>query len=163
MFAGLAAPALLSSAHAQGLALPTGPVLLSVTGAVGNPNRGGRADFDRAMLEALPSKRLATATVWTSGVPQFEGPLARDVLALAGARGERVRAIALNDYAIEMPVQDFIDYDVILALRMDGRVLTVRDKGPVWIVYPRDRHVALQEAVRDNRWVWQLRTLQVRG
>jgi hypothetical protein len=154
----LAAPA-----HAEPrLAAPTGPVLLSVTGRLSRPNRGAQADFDRAMLEALPRHRLDTATNWTSGIRRFEGPLVRDVLAEAGAEGERVTAVALNDYTIEVPMRDFTDYDVVLAMRMDGQVLTVRNKGPLWMVYPRDRHAELRSSLYDSRWIWQLRTLQVR-
>ncbi|MBP0447118.1 molybdopterin-dependent oxidoreductase [Roseomonas sp. SSH11] len=153
----LAAPA-----HAQSRpAAPTGPVLLSVTGRITRPNRGAQADFDRAMLEALPRHRLQTGTNWTSGIRSFEGPLARDVLAAAGAEGERVRAVALNDYTIEIPMRDFTEYDVILAMRMDGQVLTVRNKGPVWVVYPRDHHSELRVSLYDSRWIWQLRTMQV--
>ncbi|SHI71408.1 hypothetical protein SAMN02745194_00911 [Roseomonas rosea] len=154
----LAAPARADSR----LAAPIGPVLLSVTGRLSRPNRGAQADFDRVMLEALPRHRLDTATNWTTGVRRFEGPLVRDVLAAAGAEGERVTAVALNDYTIEIPLKDFQDYDVILAMRMDGQVLTVRNKGPVWVVYPRDRHPELRNSLYDSRWIWQLRTLQVR-
>ncbi|HEY8610973.1 MAG TPA: molybdopterin-dependent oxidoreductase [Roseomonas sp.] len=154
---------LATPARAQaGLAAPAGPVLLSVTGRVSRPNRGAQADFDRAMLEALPSHSLSTATNWTSGVRRFEGPLVRDALAQAGAQGERAMAVALNDYAIEIPMTDFEEYDVILALRMDGQALTVRNKGPIWLVYPRDEHPEIRNSMYDSRWIWQLRTLQVR-
>ena len=42
-----------------------------------------------------------------------------------------------------------------------GRELLARGKGPVWIVYPRDKVPALRDAKFDHRWVWQLRTLTV--
>lgn len=151
------------AARAQAaLPAPTGPVLLSVTGQVSRTNRGGQAEFDRGMLEALPNHPLQTATNWTEGTRRFDGPLVRTVLAAAGASGQVVTAVALNDYTIEIPMEDFEQYDVVLAMRMNGTVLTLRNKGPLWIVYPRDRHAELRNSLYDSRWVWQLRTLQVR-
>jgi hypothetical protein len=113
------------------------------------------------MIQALPAHRLETSTVVTDGVQSFDGVLMRDLLAAAGAQGGSVTARALNDYAIEIPMSDFHDYDVVLALRMGGEDLTARDKGPLWIVYPRDDHAALQDIRYDYRWVWQLIHVEV--
>ena len=85
----------------------------------------------------------------------------RDILARAGAKGETVRATALNDYVMEIPVEDFHRFDVLAALYMDGVELSPRDKGPVWIVYPRDAYPELADIRYDVRWVWQLVTLHV--
>ncbi len=52
-------------------------------------------------------------------------------------------------------------FQPVLATKVDGRALTIRDKGPLWIVYPRDHHKILQDAKYDARWVWQLNKLHV--
>ncbi len=39
---------------------------------------------------------------------------------------------------------------------MNGKPMRVRDKGPLWLVYPRDQRAELQNAVMDERWIWQL-------
>ena len=85
----------------------------------------------------------------------------RDVLGQVGATGTRVRASAHNDYLIEIPIEDFYAFDVILAHSMDGAPLSPRDKGPLWIIYPRDAHRELQDIRYDYRWVWQLRLIEV--
>ena len=77
------------------------------------------------------------------------------------ASGDRVRATALNDYAIEFDADEFQRYDVLAAWSMDGEVLQPTDKGPLWIVYPRDAHPELQDIRYDYRWVWQLVRLDV--
>ena len=141
---------------------PTGRVVLTLRGAIAAGNRPGRADFDREMLLALGPRRISTPTAWTDGVKSFEGVLVRDVLTRVGAVGRVIRAQAVNDYQISIPREDFETYDVILALRMDGRDLTLRDKGPIWIVYPRGEHPELDDAQFNSRWVWQLRSLEVR-
>lgn len=131
--------------------------LLTVTGQIAAPP----AALTRSDIEALPQHRLTTSTTVTDGTPAFEGFLMRDLLARLGAEGEEVIAIALNDYRVAIPLSDFHDYDVIGALSMDGEALSARDKGPIWIVYPRDDHRDLQDIRYDTRWVWQLTSLHV--
>jgi hypothetical protein len=142
-------------ATAADLPEPTGEVILTVSDRAGDTV----ARFDRAMLEALPQTTVATSTDWTDGQPVFTGPLARDVLAAAGVSGTIVDAGALNDYHVTFPAADFADWDVILAMTMDGTPLSVRDKGPIWIVYPRDDNPGLANPEVNSRWVWQLQSL----
>lgn len=132
-------------------------VLLELTGAV----NGGRVEISRSDLDAMEWHEIATSTTVTDGQPLFRGVLMRDILAHAGAEGETVKAQALNDYNIDIPIADFHDFDVIAALFMNGTALTPRDKGPIWIVYPRDDHLLLADIRYDMRWVWQLSALHV--
>lgn len=143
------------------LEIPAGPVILELYGNIGRTNSGDAARFDMEMLRALPVHALETTTSVTDGVRHFEGFLMRDLLELVSAQGEIVRAIALNDYLIDIPVEDFIQFDVLVAYEMDGEPLHVRDKGPLWIVYPRDDHRELQDIRFDYRWVWQLYRLDI--
>ncbi|PJE30985.1 hypothetical protein SAMN06297129_3692 [Pseudooceanicola antarcticus] len=121
---------------------------------------GQEEHFDRERLLALPQHELVTHTSVTDGVQTFTGPFMRDLLAEAGVTAETLTAIALNDYQIELPAEDFTRYDVVAALEMNGETLTPRDKGPIWIVYPRDEFVELQDIYYDYRWVWQLVRLE---
>jgi hypothetical protein len=95
-------------------------------------------------------------------VSAFEGPLLCDLLERLGADGTVLRAKALNDYAVDIPAEDCERYPVILALTRDGKDLSRRDMGPIWIVYPRDDHPELQLETINARWVWQLTELEVR-
>ena len=151
MFLALAGTA----ARGADLPEPAGEVILTVSDASGEHV----ARFDHAMLEALPQASVVTTTDWTDGQHTFTGPLARDVLAAAGVSGTTVDAGALNDYHVTMPAADFAEWDVILAMTIDGEVLSVRDKGPLWIVYPRDEHPELALPEINSRWVWQLQSL----
>jgi hypothetical protein len=146
---------------ADALPQPSGPVVLEVTGSIRNTNSGGAARFDRQMLEALGPRKLRTSSAWTTGEAEFEGILARDLLDAVGAEGTNVTASALNDYAIAIPLQELRRYPVMLALKMNGEYLKVRDKGPIWIVYPRDQYTELQDSLTDKKWVWQLQKLRI--
>lgn len=148
-------------AEEQPLPDPKGEVVLTVAGQLARANLDGTAVFDEAMLAALPATSVETTTVVTDGVRRFDGFLMRDLLALVGAEGETVTATALNDYEIEIPITDFWQFDVLVATHMDGRRLLPSDKGPLWIVYPRDDHAKLQDIRYDYRWVWQLVRLDI--
>lgn len=144
------------------LAPPSGRVLLTVTGAIEFTNAPGKAEFDRDMLRRLKTSTLRTSTSWTDGTPVFEGVLAAELLRAVGAKGTVVTATALNDYSIEIPVTDFEKYDVLFALSMNGVELTARDKGPIWVVYPRDDHPELRNPKVDAKWIWQLATIDIK-
>jgi hypothetical protein len=154
----IAAPAI----AADPLPPPTGPVILSVTGNVEVTNADGRADFDREMLTDLGLTTLRTATAWTDGVQEFEGVLLKSVLERVGAEGTMISATALNDFVAPVPMEEVERYDVILAMKRNGTEMAVSDRGPLWIVYPRDDFPELLDPKFNDRWVWQLRTLDIK-
>jgi len=143
------------------LAEPEGRVILTISGAIDRTNGDALARFDRKMLEQLGTTNITTTTSWTDGPQEFEGVLARDVLKAVGANGATIAATALNDYEITIPMSDFDKYQVLFATRMNGVELTARDKGPIWIVYPRDDHKELRNQKVDAKWLWQLSKINV--
>ncbi len=149
-------------ALAGSLERPSGEVILEVSGNLVQTNAPGLALLDREQIEAIGLKVLETKTPWTDGVKRFEGVLLCDLLRYLGAEGESIAATALNDYAANIPTSDCRDYDVLLALKMDGAYMTVRNKGPIWVIYPQDHHPELDRPVVHSRWVWQLKSLKVR-
>jgi len=153
--------AIATSDDAGALPQPTGKILLRITGDISCTNLEDKAVFDRAMIEALPLTTIETTTVVTDGVKRFKGVLMRDLLDAVGATGTMVTASALNDYVVTIPISDFEKFDVLVAFQMDGKQLTRRDKGPFWIVYPRDDFAVLQDIRYDSLWVWQLNRLDI--
>jgi hypothetical protein len=141
---------------------PRGKVVLTVVGRGLRVNAGDRADFDMAMLEALPQHEFITQTPWFKGARRFSGPLLRDVLAAAGATGRSLQAVALNNYKVDIPLDDALRFKLLLATRMDGQPMTVRNKGPLFIVYPFDESADLRSERYYSRSAWQLRTIEVR-
>ncbi|MGM9491411.1 molybdopterin-dependent oxidoreductase [Ideonella sp. YS5] len=149
------------AAAARPLAAPRHAVVLSITGQVARTNGAGRADFDMDMLAALPQRQVVTHTPWHQGEQTFTGPLLRDVLAEAGASGRTLVAVALNDYRCEIPVEDAQQFDVIVARLHGGEPMRVRDKGPLFVVYPFDSDARLRSERYYARSAWQLRSLIV--
>lgn len=144
------------------MAAPSGPVILTVTGNIGHTNVADEMQFDRAMLEALPQHEFDTGTPWTEGSSHYRGPLMRDLLASLDSESDTVHVAALNGYEAEIPVSDFYDYDVILALAKDGSAIPIREYGPLWVLYPFDQdEEMLSEKIRF-RAVWQVMQIDVR-
>lgn len=159
--AAMALFALTAAATAGDLAQPTGKVVLTISGKIEKRNSEGGAVFDIAMLEALPSRKSAVNTPWYTNKTTFEGPLGSAVLDAVGAKGEKLRVVALNDYAAEIPVEDFKKYPVILATKLDGNPMSVREKGPIFVIYPFDAEPSLFNEKYFNRSVWQVKSIEV--
>lgn len=141
---------------AEQLPAPTGPVLLTVSGDVSNETSKGVVELDMAALEALEPVVFSTSTIWMDDAVEFTGVPLRALLAYAGAEGETVSAVALNDYKVDIPVSE-IDPDVpVVAYLMDGEVMSPRGKGPLWIVYPYDEDAKYRSEVIYSRSIWQL-------
>lgn len=147
---------------ARALEKATGPVVLTISGRVLMPNDGKAAHFDMAMLERLPQLSFVTRTPWYAEARKFTGPLLRDVLARAGAKGSTMRAVALNDYWVEIPFDDALRHDMIVARLLDDKPMAVRDKGPLFVIYPFDARPELRTPVYFSRSAWQLRSIEVR-
>lgn len=137
------------------------PVLLTISGAL-KAGPGKTVQLDLAQLSALPQQQLHTQTPWYPAPRTFSGPLLQDVLNLAGAQGQTLEARAINDYKVNIPVSDAARFKPVLALQIDGKPIALRDKGPLFIVYPYDSDPQLRSSVYYSRSIWQLKSLEVR-
>jgi hypothetical protein len=140
---------------------PSGAIILTIDGKIGIKNTSEAAVFDAALIDALPQKSFVTTTPWFKAPTKFTGPLLRDVLQALKAQGTNLKATALNDYKINIPMQDILKYDVILARQIDGKTISVRDKGPLFVIYPFDSAAELKSLTYYSRSIWQLKALSV--
>ena len=147
-------------AVAEELPAPTGDVILTVTGA-GVTNTEGAAALDLATLEGMGSTTIETSTIWTEGTQTFEGVLLRVLIDRLGIEGKSLNAVAINDYAVEIPTSDAVEGGPIIAYKVNGKLISVRDKGPLWVIYPYDADPAYQAEVIYSRSIWQLDRLDV--
>ena len=159
LLAGIAALLVGVTACLYGGSQAASPLL--VVRQLGN-GAAAEVTFTEEQLQAMPQVTVHTSTEFTDGLVAFTGPLARDVLAAANL-GDATTAhlVASNDYALDVPVSDFMNYNVILALEADGKKLSRRDKGPIWLMYPLDDHPELQDPAYTIRLVWQLTTVEL--
>ncbi len=114
------------------------------------------------MLEGLGQVGFQTTTPWYNGPVRFDGVRMTRLMEAVGATGSNVMAVALNDYTTDLPVADFEKYGVLLAIRRDGAYMPVRDKGPLFIVYPFDSMLELKSQQFYSRSAWQVAKLVVK-
>ena len=150
-----------STAQAETLSMPTNEVVLTVSGQIERTNGDDSAQFDLAMLRALPRTGFSTSTIWTEGERRFDGVSLAALLKAIGAQGSRIVATALNDYSIEIPVQEMTSTLPIIAYELDGEEMSVREKGPLWIVYPYDSDSRYRSEKVYARSIWQLNRIEV--
>lgn len=147
--------------HTRALPITRDKTVLTISGRIETHSESKVVWFDRSMLEALGTQGFATTNPWYDGRTRFDGILMRTLLRSVGASGSHVIATALNDYTTNIPITDFEQYDVLLALKRDGVYMPVRDKGPLFIVYPFDSNKLLQSQTYYGRCAWQVSELIV--
>jgi len=145
---------------AADVAPPAGAVVLTVSGRI-DAGTSDVARFDMEMLRALPAREFTTSTIWTEGAHRFRGVPLATLLDAVAADGTVLKATALNDYSIEIPIADAVPEGPIIAYEFDGREMSVREKGPLWIVYPFDADADYRTESVYSRSIWQLDRIEV--
>lgn len=146
---------------AQTLPKPKGPVILTVGGQISQRNAGDNAEFDAEMLDALPLTQFATASPWHANPVTYAGPSLKSILNAVGAQGKVLRMIAMNKYETTVPFDDAAELGPVLARRADGKELTIRQKGPLLMIYPFDSKPKLKSDIYYSRSIWQLQKIVV--
>jgi hypothetical protein len=139
---------------------PQGPVILSISGAL-QCCPEGIAYFDLERLDALPQTEVRTLTPWTDNSDRYSGVRLSELLKTLGAKGSTLSAMALNDYSTQFSTAALLQYPVILATRRNDQPMRIRDKGPIWIIYPLDDYPQLRTEEHHHAMVWQLKSLQI--
>ncbi|KAJ55101.1 hypothetical protein ACMU_15205 [Actibacterium mucosum KCTC 23349] len=134
-----------------------GPALQVVSA---NPT-GTTLELSLSDLDALPQVSFETSTIWTDTAITFSGVAMAEIIKAAGLTGSTVEMVALNDYAATIPMSDVAESAPIIATRIDGATLSVRDKGPFWVVFPYDADPKYQTETVYSQSVWQLSRLNI--
>lgn len=157
---------------------PSGPVVLTITGAIAETNRGAfdeledgffkfhdqtfkRASaFDIAMLEALGSVSVSiNFHKWPETV-RLEGPRLTDLLKAVGAAKGNVLALALDGYTVEITPEELATENWVVAIKRNGKYLGIGDRGPVWLVYdPPNGAPATDDD--EARWPWAVFVINI--
>jgi len=147
---------------AEGLKDPSESPILVMAGNITKTNKGQRALLDRPMLETMSGTKIKTQTPWYAGEVEFEGISFPRLLKELGATGEKLVITALDDYSVELLIEDLTKNEAILAMKRDGKYLSVSDKGPLFVVYPYDSKPELRNEKYYTKSIWQVRRIEVR-
>lgn len=147
--------------NASELQKPTGTVLLTLTGNIKAKNTANAAVFDLKMLEELGFQKVITKTPWHKKTMVFEGPRGDVLLEKLGVTQGMMFIKALNDYVAKVPVEDFFKTGAILAMKGDGKFLSIRNKGPLFLIFPFDQSPDLKNDSYYTKSVWQIKSIHI--
>ncbi|SFS11414.1 hypothetical protein SAMN05444714_1313 [Yoonia litorea] len=111
-------------------------------------------------LDEIGTVSFETTTIWTDGLQQFRGVPLPDFLDHLGVESGTMVATAVNDYSVSIPVDEASQDGPIIAFERNGAFMKLRDKGPLWIVYPYDSSEDFQTEVAHSRSIWQLERIR---
>ena len=131
------------------------PVILTVTGLE------EVREYSLAELRAIGIESFETTTIWSDGAQKFTGVPLVALLEDLGIQDGTLSAKAINDYVIDIPVSDGVEDGPILAFEINGKPMSVREKGPLWLVYPYDHNPDYRSEVIYSRSVWQLEAIEI--
>jgi hypothetical protein len=97
-----------AAAHDTNLPAAEGEVVLIVSGDLALTNDGDAAVFDMAMLETIGTNEFETTTIWTDGPQTFKGTTLMTLMQALGVENGTIRATAINDYSVEIPMTDAV-------------------------------------------------------
>ena len=120
------------------------------------------ASFSIKQLEALPHSTIKTVTHWTEGMQTFEGVLLSTLVKNHQIKTNSLKAYALNNYSVDIPVSDLSKYPVLLAYKHNDNYIKIRNKGPLWVIYPLSDYPELNLPHINNRWIWQLKRIELK-
>ncbi|WP_150522911.1 molybdopterin-dependent oxidoreductase [Roseibium sediminis] len=125
---------------------------------------GTSTDVTDKTFEEIGYTEIKTRLVGEADtVSTVRGVLFSALLDHYGVDAETVQVTGLDGYMAELPVDELKQYPVVIATEVDGNRLSVRSKGPGWVVYPFTDHPEIDDQLREARCVWQVRDIAVRN
>ncbi|ENM5834058.1 oxidoreductase [Vibrio metoecus] len=112
-------------------------------------------------LLARSDLTIVTETPWTQGNTEFKGISAQAILAWMGVKQADLKVIALNKYWAVIPYSDIEKYNPVFAIQKNGKPMAIRDRGPVWSIYPLSSSGELNNEVLHSRMVWQISHIEI--
>ncbi|MFM4992170.1 hypothetical protein ACEUCK_09570 [Aeromonas veronii] len=123
---------------------------------------GQQVTLDEAALSALPQTEFTTTTPWTQGAHHYRGPTLSAVLAAQGIPDARKIAVsALNGYQQVVDLALFDGVPLTLVRQEDGKPLTRRNKGPLWLLIPFTTYPKLDVPAIHNCMAWQVTRIEI--
>jgi hypothetical protein len=142
---------------------PSGDVILTVAGNIGTTNVDDSIQMDLATIESVGLVDYSVDDPFENREIIYRGVLMSDLLDVwqVGEDATVLHVVALNDYAVDVPLADLREYPVLFALQADGEYMPISTRGPAMLVYPYN-DFEFDAAIYNDYWAWQINTIEVR-
>lgn len=143
---------------------PTGEVILTVTGKIGIKNDGDALRLDMETLEKFGVVEYPLNDPWLKEKMTYQGVLMSDFLKMiqADSSAEIVHIVALDNYEIDLAVQELNKWPVLLATRANGKYMDVSENGPTRIIFPFDQFSEIDPKIYRDLMIWNIASMEVR-
>jgi hypothetical protein len=144
---------------------PTGDVVLTIDGNISQHNEGETLVFDMETLEKLGVVQYDVDDPFVKKNIVYSGVLLSEILKFAGAApdAKTITLHALDDYSVDMPLEDATKWPVLVALKADGKYMPIENNGPLISIFPfNDFPDELDHLTYDAFWVWSLAGITVK-
>ncbi|EFO29109.1 oxidoreductase molybdopterin binding subunit [Roseibium sp. TrichSKD4] len=126
------------------------------------PNSGTSVGVTDSDLTEIGSTEIKTHLVGESeDIATVRGVLFSKLLDHFNVSADRMLVTGLDGYSAEIPVEELQNYPVLIAIEINGDRLSVRSKGPSWVVYPFTDYPEIHDQLREARSVWQIADISV--
>lgn len=119
--------------------------------------------FSLAELGQNGQTTLITTTQWEKTPQAWSGVALTTLLKNIGAQGTTLHVVCLNDYAVDISLQEINTYHPILAYQKNGKLMPIKEKGPLIIIWPYDQYPEIKGQQKYHNWAaWQVKEIQVK-
>ncbi len=128
-------------------------------------NKDGKAilSITESDLKSFPEVTFKATTPWYPKTVEFKGVSFKAVLEKAGIKStDMLTVVAWDKYSTDVPAADAFEHNVMLATHADGVRMDLKNKGPLFIMYPMDDNPKLKDNQFYNRSVWSIKEIRVK-
>lgn len=112
-------------------------------------------------LENLPQTEFAVVDPYLKKRVVYKGVLLKDlVAAYAKPDTTKIRLRAIDEYRAEFIREEWVRFDIMLATRMNGKHMGIRENGPARIVLPYDTAKDIDKTLYKPKWIWQVNRIE---
>lgn len=142
--------------------VPTGTVVLTITGTVALTNGEAGFSFDLAMLQALPKVAYKVTDPWL-GDQVYAGVELKTLLEYVGIPAGATRAVIIASDLKEFPVliRDANYYPILIAYASDDQPIKKSKGGPLKLVYPYGIYSEIEDLYAPEQWSWFVVAIRV--
>jgi hypothetical protein len=146
----------------EAIPAPQDTVILTVSGKIGAMNQDDTIVMDQQTVAAVGVVEYEVHDPFENRPIIYRGVLMSELLKVWQVADDVTvaRITALNDYQIDVPVEDFYQYPVLFAMQADGVAMTPDYRGPAMLVYPLD-DFAFDLMTNKRSWIWQIKTVEL--
>jgi hypothetical protein len=140
---------------------PVGPVVLTMTGKIGQRNDGAQLRLDAAQLDQLGRVQVAVFDPWVKKDLQLQGTWLNELIDVAQPTPEaqKIHITALDDYQIDLSLAEIRAGGILLATKTGaGEPIPIADGGPLRIVFVG----GVPSGASADQWIWNLAMIDVR-